>query len=50
MKRALLDTSSFLWFIAGSAKLSNKAREFIENFDNRLLMSTASLWEIWLPT
>ncbi len=44
--RALLDTSSFLWFIGGSRKLSGKARKFIEDFDNELFMSVASLWEI----
>ena len=44
--RALLDTSSFLWFIGGSKKLSAKAREVMENFDNELVMSVASLWEI----
>ncbi len=44
--RALLDTGSFLWFISGSNKLSNKARGVIENFDNDLLISVASLWEM----
>ena len=44
--RALLDTSSFLWFIGGSKKLSAKAREVMENYDNELVMSVASLWEI----
>ncbi|QTA81358.1 PIN domain-containing protein [Desulfonema limicola] len=44
--RILLDTSTFLWFIGGSRKLSKKAIEIIENFDNELVMSAASLWEI----
>ncbi len=44
--RALLDTSSFLWFIAGSDRLSGEAREVMENFDNELVLSVASLWEI----
>jgi len=44
--RALLDTSSFLWFIAGSDKLSLEAREIIEDFNNELVLSVASLWEI----
>ena len=44
--RLLLDTSSFLWFVAGSDKLSRKARELMENFDNELVLSMASLWEI----
>ena len=44
--RLLLDTSSFLWFVAGSDRLSRKARELMENFDNELILSMASLWEI----
>ena len=46
MMRLLLDTSSFLWFVAGSEKLSGKARELMEDFDNELLLSVASLWEM----
>lgn len=42
----LLDTSSFLWFIGGSSKLSLKARELMEDFNNDLVISVASLWEI----
>lgn len=44
--RVLLDTASFLWFIGGSNKLSDNALEIMENFDNELVMSVASLWEI----
>jgi PIN domain nuclease of toxin-antitoxin system len=44
--RALLDTSSFLWFIANSDKLSLDARNFIVNLDNELVLSVSSLWEI----
>jgi len=44
--RLLLDTSSFLWFVAGSDRLSGKAREIIEDFDNELVLSVASLWEM----
>jgi PIN domain nuclease of toxin-antitoxin system len=44
--RALLDTSTFLWFINGSDRLSDNARVFMEEFDNELFMSVASLWEI----
>jgi len=43
---ALLDTSSFLWFIGGSEKLSRRGREFMLDSDNELFLSTASLWEI----
>ncbi len=44
--RLLLDTSSFLWFVAGSNKLSRKARKLMEDFDNELALSVASLWEM----
>lgn len=44
--RALLDTNSFLWFISGNDKLSEAAKVFISDFNNELILSTASLWEI----
>jgi PIN domain nuclease of toxin-antitoxin system len=42
----LLDTHTFLWFIDGSAKLSPRARELIEDQANAKLVSVASLWEM----
>jgi PIN domain nuclease of toxin-antitoxin system len=42
----LLDTHTFLWFIAGSENLSPKSRKLIENEANRVFLSAASLWEI----
>lgn len=42
----LLDTHAFLWFIAGSDELSDKARELIEDENNRVFLSAASLWEM----
>ena len=42
----LLDTHSLLWFIYGSPKLSEGARELIENTDNKAFVSIASLWEM----
>ena len=44
--RLLVDTGSFLWFVAGSDRLSREAREVMEDFDNELVLSVASLWEI----
>ena len=44
--RALLDTNSFLWFIAGSDRLSINARNIIVDLNNDLFLSVASLWEI----
>ena len=42
----LLDTHAFLWFIAGNSSLSKKARAAIEDQNNGVLLSVASLWEI----
>jgi PIN domain nuclease of toxin-antitoxin system len=42
----LLDTHTFLWFIAGDSSLSKAARFAIEDEGNNLYLSVASLWEI----
>jgi PIN domain nuclease of toxin-antitoxin system len=41
--RALLDTSSFLWFIAGSDSLSIKARDLIVDHPTRHLKQLTDL-------
>jgi PIN domain nuclease of toxin-antitoxin system len=43
---AILDAHAFLWFIAGSPNLSNKARSVIEEQTQTSFLSVASLWEI----
>ncbi len=48
--RLLLDTHSFLWFIAGSELLSESARLQIADLDNQAFVSIASLWEIAIKT
>jgi len=42
----LLDTHTFLWFIAGDSSLSETARSAIEDENNNRYLSVASLWEI----
>lgn len=42
----LLDTHSFLWFIADSPRLSAIGRTVIESADNRVFLSVASVWEM----
>ncbi|QEY23511.1 type II toxin-antitoxin system VapC family toxin [Neisseria animalis] len=42
----LLDTHILLWAACGSQKLSGTACDIIENQDNDLLFSAASIWEI----
>ncbi|MCK4659487.1 MAG: type II toxin-antitoxin system VapC family toxin [Phycisphaerae bacterium] len=44
--RLLLDTHTFLWFAAGSSRLSPIARRHIEDPSHELLLSIASLWEM----
>lgn len=44
----LLDTHALLWVIGDSKQLSKKVIEIIENQDNRILVSSISLWEISL--
>lgn len=41
----LLDAHALLWFIAGSASLSQTARTLIEDAANDKFISIASLWE-----
>lgn len=42
----LLDTHSLIWFITGDAQLSIHARRLIEDENNELWVSVASLWEM----
>ena len=44
--RLLLDTHAFLWWLAGSRRLSRSARRAIEEEANEVLVSAASAWEI----
>ncbi len=44
--RLLLDTHAFLWWLAGSPRLSQAARRAIEDEANDVLVSAASAWEI----
>jgi len=44
--RLLLDTHALLWFISGNSRLSPAARSAIEDGNNDVYISAASLWEI----
>jgi len=44
--RLLLDTHIALWTIADDPKLSAKARRLIDDPDNQIVISAASVWEI----
>ena len=42
----LLDTQVLLWAAAAPERLSNEASAIIQNRENKLYFSTASIWEI----
>lgn len=42
----LLDTHTFLWFVADDPRLSDSARVLMEREDTQPFLSAASLWEI----
>jgi PIN domain nuclease of toxin-antitoxin system len=42
----LLDTSTFLWGMEKSSRVSVAARDALSDTSNRLLLSIASIWEI----
>ena len=44
--RILLDTCTFLWIVAGSRKLSPRARELFSEPANDVYLSAVSVWEI----
>lgn len=44
--RLMLDTHTLIWFLNGDPKLSQKARNAIENLGNLKIVSIASIWEI----
>lgn len=46
MKRVLLDTHAFLWWLDDSPKLGLKAREVIADTRNDIYVSAATTWEI----
>lgn len=46
--RLLLDTCAFLWIVAGSGKMSERARMACADPDNELFLSSVSAWEIAL--
>ena len=44
--RLLLDTHTFLWFIADHPSLSQRAKNLIEDGANDIYLSIASVWEM----
>ncbi len=46
----LLDTHIILWWLEDSIELTQEAKSLIMNPEHRMLISTASLWEINIKT
>ncbi|HOP15877.1 MAG: type II toxin-antitoxin system VapC family toxin [Chromatiaceae bacterium] len=46
MRRLLIDTHVFLWWLADDPQLGPKARELIANAGNQVFVSAATAWEI----
>jgi PIN domain nuclease of toxin-antitoxin system len=44
--RLLLDTHTFIWYLTDNSRLSNQVIELINDENNQILLSIASLWEI----
>lgn len=44
--RYLIDTHVFLWFVSDAKNLSRTAKTLIEDSQNEIFISIASLWEI----
>lgn len=44
--KLLLDTHAFIWFVENDNNLPESVRNLIENIENEILISIASLWEI----
>lgn len=46
MKRVLLDTHAFLWWVEGAPRLPEKAAAIVENLENVCFLSLCSCWEM----
>lgn len=46
MKKYLLDTHIFIWWIQDNKQLSKKAKKLISNPANEIYISSASIWEM----
>jgi PIN domain nuclease of toxin-antitoxin system len=46
MRRLLLDTHTFLWWLADDSRLGTRARALIADAKNQVFVSAATSWEI----
>ncbi|MCL4262082.1 MAG: type II toxin-antitoxin system VapC family toxin [Anaerolineae bacterium] len=48
--KILLDTHTFLWFIAGDSQLDSYARQLIEDTATERYLSVGSVWEVTIKS
>jgi len=48
--RLLLDTQALIWTVASPGRLSTAAADALKNYDNEVLVSVVSPWEIAIKT
>jgi PIN domain nuclease of toxin-antitoxin system len=46
MRRLLIDTHVFLWWLSDDPRLGQKARDLIASAENQVFVSAATAWEI----
>jgi PIN domain nuclease of toxin-antitoxin system len=44
--RIFVDTQAFIWFVENDKQLPDKIRKELENTENTIIISIASLWEM----
>jgi PIN domain nuclease of toxin-antitoxin system len=44
--KILLDTQAFIWFVENDKQLPTKIKEYLEDSNNNIAISIASLWEM----
>ena len=44
--RILIDTQAFLWFVENDKQIPVKMKKYLENPENSIIVSIASLWEM----
>ena len=44
--RILIDTQAFIWFVENDKQIPVKMKKYLENPENTIIVSIASLWEM----
>lgn len=44
--RILIDTQAFIWFVENDKQIPVKMKKYLENPENSIIVSIASLWEM----